>query len=174
MIMRRSFIFRSSVLVFGLFGHGLFQIKSCQLSVKSVDVRFRSLVAQLSECLALFGRLLPLFLVVVESAYFLLIAPRSITVDPLILVRVVETLNSRVTFITLKTFITFIPANTFNKGLTILRQILEKFRWPSEVSGVVCVDATFGIMGVFLIWAPTGFILEHVECEDLNVLVLFL
>jgi len=60
--------------------------------------------------------------------------------------------------------------NSFSQGFAIFSQIAKEFWRPSKVSEMMCVDAAFGVVRVFLGWTPCSFILEHIKRVDLTVL----
>ncbi len=67
----------------------------------------------------------------------------------------------------LGSYLTGLP-NSFHQGVAILWQILKNIWRPSEVSGVVGVNAALGIMGVFFVGTPTCLIFKHEKRENLD------
>jgi len=100
---------------------------------------------------------------VIESAYFRFVASAPITEDPLVLIRVIESLDCGMTLRALESLVTLVPTDPLYERVAILRQILEELRRPSEVTQVMCVDAALRIVRIFFIRTPCRFIFEHVE-----------
>lgn len=93
-----------------------------------------------------------LLLSVVEGTDLGLVTSGAITIDSLVLVGVVEPLNCRMTFVAEQTIWTLLPSGfrvgvvRALHGLTVFWRIFEYLWWPSEVSHVVGVNATFGVV----------------------------
>jgi len=92
-----------------------------------------------------------------------LVATRAVTLNTLVLVRMVQSLNSGVTFATLYAPLAVIPPQTVLEGLAVFGCVLKQISWPSEVARVMCVDATLGVVTIFLRWAPASFVEEHIK-----------
>jgi hypothetical protein len=58
---------------------------------------------------------------------------------------------------------TEVPTSSGRQSLAIFGGIPEQLRWTTEVAHMVRVDAALGIMRVFLSWAPTGLVEEHIK-----------
>ena len=63
--------------------------------------------------------------VMIERANVHLVAPTTITLNPLVLVRMVEPLNCSMTLITLDTALTVVPTETILESLAVLGRIFE-------------------------------------------------
>ena len=85
--------------------------------------------------------MIPLPHVVVESTDIKFVTPMLIAHDPLILIRVVQSLHSGVTLVAHQPFWTLVPAKPIDQSLTIFWGILKELRWSSEVSCVMGIVA---------------------------------
>ena len=113
-----------------------------------------------SIILANFLRMVTFLLRVKKCTNFTLVASGAITINSLILVRVVKAFHCSVTLIAKKSLRALLPARIASLVLTlhvlaVFGHILENFRWSPKVSHMMRIDATFGIVGIFLVWAPT-------------------
>lgn len=70
----------------------------------------------------------------IESAYFRFIASASIAEDPLVLVRVIEPLDGRVTLGALESLFALVPTDSLYQRVAILSKVSKELRWPSEVT----------------------------------------
>lgn len=105
----------------------------------------------------------------VKRADHKLVAAEFVTVDALVLVRVVQSLHCCVALVALQALRAGIPASALNKSFAVFCRVLEDFNWPSKVTHVVGINAAFAVVRIFLGWTPTGLVVEHVE----NILVFF-
>ena len=55
--------------------------------------------------------------------------------------------------------------------LAVFRRILKDFGWSPEISHVMGIDATFGIMRLLSVWAPARLVSKHVKSKCLKGLV---
>ena len=100
-------------------------VDSEQLLMQVVDVgKFESLT-RFYVLLAEFMGLAFLTSVMIERANVHLVAPTTITLNPLVFVRMVEPLNCSMTLITLDTALTVVPTKTVLESLAVLRRIFE-------------------------------------------------
>ena len=109
--------------------------------------------------------LLFFLLLVVKSADWIVIAAGLVTLDPLVLVRVVQALNCCVTLFAKNTFLALAPAGAVGESLTVFRGVTEVLRRSSEITRVVGEVAALGVVRI-LVDAPTGFIPEHIKDEN--------
>ena len=103
----------------------LFSVDFEQLFVKIVDVRKFESLARFQVLLAEFVCLTFLSSVMIERANVHLVASTTITLNPLVLVRMVEPLNSCMTLITLDATWTIVPAESVLECLAVLGSIFE-------------------------------------------------
>ena len=101
--------------------------------------------------------------VVVEGANIHLVAARAVAFDPFVFLWVVEPLYCGVTLAALDALLAVVPAYTILEGLAVLRGILKEVGRPSEVAGVMRIDAALRVVAVLLCWAPTRLVEEHEE-----------
>jgi len=81
----------------------------------------------------------------------------------------IKPLDGGVTLCTFETLGTLFPADTFLEDLAIFRRVLKYFGGSSKISHVVCINATFTVVRVFLRWTPSGFVHEHVEYKSILI-----
>ena len=136
-----------------------------------IDVWYWLIVDSFSVVFAKFDCEVFLFYGVKESANFRFVATQFVARYPFVLIRVIKTLDSRMTFIALQTFWTLVPTNAFSQHEAVFWRILENFGWSSEISHVVGVNATFAVVTFFLRGTPSSFVHEHIEHESIFVQV---
>ena len=90
-----------------------------------IYVRNFESLARLNVLLAEFVGLTFFPSVMIERANVHLVAPTPITLDPLVLVRMVEPLDCCMTLITLDAALTVVPAEAILESLAVLRSIFE-------------------------------------------------
>lgn len=73
-----------------------------------------------------------------KSADRIIVTPRLIALDPLILVGMVESLHSSVTLLAENSVFALTPAQTLLQSLAVFRRIFKILGRSPEVSGVVC------------------------------------
>ena len=134
-----------------------------ELVVQRGDVGQFGALARLDVLLAELVREALLPRGVVEGADVHFIAAHTITLNPLVLVRVVKPLDSRVTLVALNTTLAVLPAFAVLERLAVLRSILEQTRRSAEVPRVMRINATLGVVAVLFGRAPAGLVEEHVE-----------
>ena len=117
----------------------------------------------LAVVLAELDRQVALAHVVVERTDVEFVAAMLVTHDSLVLVGVVEPFHGSVALSTFDTFRTIIPAGAIYESFAVLRRILENVRRSSEISRVMRVVATLGVVGVLLGRAPARLVVEHEE-----------
>ena len=100
-----------------------------------------------------------------------LVAARAITLNPLVLVRMIQPLHCCMTLIAFESTFTVIPAHTTLQSLTVLRRILEQVRGPPEIPRMVRINAALAIMAVLLGRTPTSLVIEHIKHVALLPLV---
>ena len=122
--------------------------------------------------LAHFDRVVSLLVIVVKRTDLGLVASASVTIYSLVFVGMVESLHSRVTLAAENPVRTHLPARIGGllvaQILAIFWRVLKDFRWSSEVTHMVCVNAALGVMRILAIWAPSRLIFEHIEREHLH------
>ncbi len=100
-----------------------------------------------------------------------LIAAGTITLNALVLVRMVESFHCRVTLVTFEAALAVVPPKPVLKSLAVLWCVLEQVGRSTEITCVVRVDTTLGVVAVFLRWTPTSLIEEHVKYVSLLSLI---
>ena len=90
-----------------------------------IYVRNFESLARLNVLLAEFVGLTFFPSVMIERANVHLVAPTTITLNPLVFVRMVEPLNCCMTLITLDTALTVVPTKTVLESLAVLGRIFE-------------------------------------------------
>ena len=113
--------------------------------------------------LAEFDRLVSLTHVVIEGTDVQLVTSVFVTHNPLVLVGMVQPLDSRVALATFYSFRTQVPSYTVNESFAIFWRVLENIRRSSEISSMVREVAALRVMRVFLGRTPTGLVEEHEE-----------
>ena len=103
----------------------LFSIDSEQLLVQVVDVRKFESLARFYMLLAEFVGLTFFPSVMIERANVHLVAPTTITLNTLVLVRMVESFDCGVALVTLDTPLTVVPADAVLESLAVLGRIFE-------------------------------------------------
>ena len=101
--------------------------------------------------------------VMVKCTNVSLVAARAVTLNPLVLVRMVESLHRGVTLVALETALAVVPTHATLQRLTVLWCILKKVGWTPEIACVVRINTTLRIVAVLLIWTPTCLVEEHVK-----------
>ena len=100
---------------------------------------------------------------VVKCANIKLVTSVLVAHDSLVLVRMIEPLNSCVTLLTFNSFRAQIPPQTIDESFTIFWCILEQIRRSPEISGVMCEITTLRVMGILLGRTPACLVVEHEE-----------
>lgn len=101
--------------------------------------------------------------VMIEGTDLHLITTHAVALDSLVLVRMVEPLDSGVALGTLDAPRAVLPPFTALECLTVLRRILEQVWRSAEVTRVMRVDATFRVVTILFRRAPARFVEEHEE-----------
>lgn len=119
-------------------------------------------------------RLLLLLRSVMESANLLLVTAMAIAVFAFVLVRMVQFLDRGVTFLAKEAVRTEFPSVLpvyLLHALAIFRSVLENLGWTPKISHVMSIDATLGVVRVFPVRAPAGFVTKHIKGENLHGIV---
>lgn len=79
----------------------------------------------------------------VKRANVHLVAPRTVALNALVLVWMVESLHGGVALAALDPLLAVVPAKAILEGLAVLGGVLNQIGRSSEVAGVMRVDAAF-------------------------------
>lgn len=141
------------------------------LLVDAVDIYVILFILHLfSVVFAYFLSVISFLLWVEESTNFALVAARAIAVNPFILIRMVQTLDCGVALVAKKTLRALLPTRfscliCSGHILTIFRNVF-KYLWRSpKITHMVRVYATFRIMWIFFVRAPTRLVPKHVKSK---------
>jgi hypothetical protein len=133
--------------------------------VQIVDVRHWLVVNSSAIIFAQFHSQIFFFQTMVECTNFSLIAPKLVAINPLVLIRVVQTLYGGMAFGAFESVWTLVPAETFLKNFTVFRGILEYLRGSSKVAQVVGINTSLTVVAIFFGGAPRALVHEHIENE---------
>ena len=109
--------------------------------------------------------------IVREGTNVHLVAAHSVTLDALVLVRMVQSLDCSVAFVALEAPRAVLPPRPILKSLAVLWRILEQVRGPSEIPCVMRKNAALRIVAIFFSWTPTGLVEEHEKDVSLFLLI---
>ena len=113
-------------------------------------------------------RVVSLLMIVIEGTYLGFVASASIAVDSLILVRMVKSLNCRVTFVAENSIWTHFPTRICIQIFTILCRVFEDLRRSSKVTHVMSINAVLRVVRILAVWTPSWLIFEHVERKNFH------
>lgn len=108
--------------------------------MEDIDVRLLAHARSFPVILAKLQSLIALPHVVVECTYLELVAALLVTLDVLVLVRVVESLDRGVTLTALYSMRADVPRKPFDQRVAIFGCIFENLWRPSKVSHMVSID----------------------------------
>jgi len=153
-------------------------VKLTELSTQLVKVTRKSLMVSPLEVFELSDRNHLLLLLMKECANVELIAPGPVTRNSLVFVWMVKPFHSGVTLVTHQSLLALVPSNSLNQGRAIFGKVVDHVWQPSEIPGVMGINAALGIVRILLSGAPAGFVVKHLKgvgfqllFKDVKVLV---